>query len=79
MQEQEACIGTKEAEENNGRSVRRDGLDWQKNPDAASMAGLGCQNSSGCSTIVKLSAFKKMEEITHSLCLWEETVIAIDL
>lgn len=39
---------------------------------------LGCQNSSGCSTIVKLSAFKKMEEITHSLCLWEETVIAVD-
>lgn len=39
---------------------------------------LSCQNSSGCSTIVKLSAFKTMEEITHSLCLWEETVIAVD-
>lgn len=38
----------------------------------------GCQNSSGCSAIVKLSAFKKMEEITHSLCLWGETVIAVD-
>ena len=38
----------------------------------------GCQNSSGCSAIVKLSAFKKMEEITHSPCPWGEAVIAVD-
>lgn len=38
----------------------------------------GCQNSSGCSMIVKLSALRKMEEITHSFCLWEEAVIAVD-
>lgn len=39
---------------------------------------LGCQNSSSFSVIVKLSAFKKMEKITHSLRPWEETVIAVD-
>lgn len=38
----------------------------------------GCQNSSRCSAIVKLSAFKKMEEITHSICLWEVTAIVVD-
>lgn len=39
---------------------------------------VGWQNSSGGSLIVKLSVSKKMEEITHSLCLWEETVIAVN-
>lgn len=40
IQEQETCVRTKKGEENNGRSVCQDGLDWQKNPDTASVAGL---------------------------------------
>lgn len=51
----------------------------KKNPDTAQWQDFGCQNSSGTSTIVKLSAFEKMDEITYSLCLWEETVIAVDV
>lgn len=54
------------------------GLTGRKTQTLPQWQDFGCQNSSGCSTIVKLSAFKKMEEITHSLCLWEETVIAVD-
>lgn len=38
----------------------------EKNPDAAQRQDSGCQNSGGSSAIVKLSAFKKMDEITYS-------------
>lgn len=38
----------------------------RKNTDAAQKQDLGCQNSSSSSAIVKLSAFKKMDEITYS-------------
>ena len=40
MQEQETCGRTKKGEEQNGRSVCQDRLDWQKNPDTVSVAGL---------------------------------------
>lgn len=54
------------------------GLTGRKTQTLPQWQDFGCQNSSGCSAIVKLSASKKMEEITHSPCLWEETVIAVD-
>lgn len=54
------------------------GLTGRKTQTLPQWQDFGCQNSSSCSVIVKLSAFKKMEEITHSICLWEETVIAVD-
>lgn len=57
-------------------------LSWckkNKNKTLPQWQDSGCQNSGSCSVIVKLSASLKMEKITHSTSLWEETVIAVNV
>lgn len=64
------------------RCVSNTRLSWckkNKNKMLPQWQDSGCQNSSSCSVIVKLSASLKMEEITHSTSLWEETVIAVNV
>lgn len=70
---------TKGGEKNNGRCVCRDWLSCLKTWALSQWHNYGCQNSSSYSLTVKLSAPKKMEEITHSHSLWEETVIAVNV
>lgn len=77
--------GTRNIHQDKGRErkrmaeVSRQAWLAEKPRQCLSRMTLVCQNRTGCYVIVKLSAWKKMEEITHSLCLWEETVIAVDL
>lgn len=90
--ERKTCFWEQKREECNNEKYaggERKGKEWQKCVSRQAWLvekkqtlplwqDFGWQNSSGGSLIVKLSVSKKMEEITHSLCLWEETVIAVN-
>lgn len=66
------------AKETNGWNVC-DWFDCQKNPDSALVAGLRLPKQQSLFYDCQTVSFQVEEEITYSLRLWEETVIAVDI